>query len=472
MSENNNAHTGLYIQMHSVHGLFRGHDLELGRDSDTGGQILYVLELAKEFARSEEVGRVDILTRMINDPDVPGYSMKMEPVIDKLNIVRIKCGPDKYIRKEELWQYFDEYIENTKKYNEEIGWMPDVIHSNYADAGYICTKLAKDLGVLHCHTGHSLGKPKMDRMGITAENFAEYDKTYHFTQRNAAEQYTYDHADIIITSTNQERVDQYGMYDVDVDSDMFHVVPPGIDLNAFYWHEDIEKATTSDIDARIRLNKIFKKELEEPDKPAILSLSRLDSRKNLAGLIEAYGKDKELQELANLIIFAGRRDDPFNLAREQLEMFIHMELLVDKYDIVGNVALPKHVVFDSEVPELYRMATRNRGIFINSAFTEPFGLTALEAAACGLPMVLTDDGGPRDIVQDGENGYLVNVQDHKEMAEKMKKVLRPGENLFTEQSIWDKFSINGRKTVEEKYTWTVMAKHELGIFKEMLAKSN
>ena len=56
---------GLYIQMHSMHGLLRSHNLELGRDEDTGGQITYVLNLARELGKLDEVGKVDIITRMI-----------------------------------------------------------------------------------------------------------------------------------------------------------------------------------------------------------------------------------------------------------------------------------------------------------------------------------------------------------------------------------------------------------------------
>jgi sucrose-phosphate synthase len=70
--------------------------------------------------------------------------------------------------------------------------------------------------------------------------------------------------------------------------------------------------------------------------------------------------------------------------------------LIDKYDLYGQVAYPKHHK-QSEVPDIYRLAARTKGVFINCAYIEPFGLTLIEAAAYGLPMVATQNGGPVDI---------------------------------------------------------------------------
>jgi len=77
------------------------------------------------------------------------------------------------------------------------------------------------------------------------------------------------------------------------------------------------------------------------------------------------------------------------------------------------MAVPKSHDFEHEVPELYRIAAESRGAFVNSAFNEPFGLTLIEAAASGLPVVTTDDGGPRDILNNLDNGILVDVIDSK-----------------------------------------------------------
>ena len=87
----------LYIVLLSVHGLIRGHDLELGRDADTGGQTKYVVELAAALGELPQVARVDLITRRIIDDKVSeDYAKPIEPLSDKSRIVRIDCGEDAY----------------------------------------------------------------------------------------------------------------------------------------------------------------------------------------------------------------------------------------------------------------------------------------------------------------------------------------------------------------------------------------
>jgi sucrose-phosphate synthase len=106
-----------YIQMFSVHGLLRSENMELGRDADTGGQIKYVIELAKALSQREDVEKVDLCTRLIVDKRVSkDYAQPIEEVNDKFRIVRIQCGGRKYFRKELIWPHLDEYIDKTIKF--------------------------------------------------------------------------------------------------------------------------------------------------------------------------------------------------------------------------------------------------------------------------------------------------------------------------------------------------------------------
>lgn len=136
--------------------------------------------------------------------------------------------------KVDLWPYLDEFLDNGRKYIRQIGRKPDILHSNYADSGLVCARLSKDLHVPQVHTGHSLGKPKMARLGVRNGKCKEMDKIYHFTERFAAEQETIDHSSAIIVSTDEECMFQYNMYDVDTNDSRFHVVTPGVNLNNFY----------------------------------------------------------------------------------------------------------------------------------------------------------------------------------------------------------------------------------------------
>ena len=118
----------MYIQLFSIHGLIRGQSQELGRDADTGGQIKYVLELARTLALRDDVEQVDLFTRLVEDKTVsPDYSKKIEPIGDKGRIVRIQCGGRKYIRKELLWAHLEEFIDKTIRFikKEQLGFMEE-----------------------------------------------------------------------------------------------------------------------------------------------------------------------------------------------------------------------------------------------------------------------------------------------------------------------------------------------------------
>ena len=142
----------------------------------------------------------------------------------------------------------------------------------------------------------------------------------------------------------------------------------------------------------------------------ILALSRADERKNIASLIHAYGRMPELQNVANLVVVAGNRDDIDSMDKGSREVLKEMLMLIDRYDLYGKVAYPKYHR-NSDVPNFYKLAARSRGVFINPALTEPFGLTLIEAAACGLPVLATHDGGPRDIIKHCKNGKLIDPMD-------------------------------------------------------------
>lgn len=447
---------GLYIQMHSMHGLFRSHHLELGRDEDTGGQILYVRYLAIELANMPEVDKVDIIVRQIIDPEYPGYSDVIEPVAPGVDIVRIACGPQKYIKKVDLWPHIDEFVENCKKYIEEIGRKPDILHSNYADSGYVCTLLSKDLGVPQVHTGHSLGKPKMARLGVTNGNFDKVDEEYHFTERFEAEQLAIDNASAIVVSTDEERLCQYNMYDIDTTDQRFKVIPPGINICKFYPPSG-EKCEW-DENARQRLLDLLAVTLEDESKPMVFTISRLDYRKNLISLVKAYAFDHELQKMANLVIVTGSLG---KMGKNEQKLMDEMISVIDKYDLSRKICIIRHLDYKTEGGEIYRIVNQSGGVFVNPAFHEPFGITVIEAGASGVPVVATNNGGPEEILDNCEFGYLVEPRDTEEIASLCKKII-------SDPDLWKKLSYNGVDNVGKHYAWQATARKELKLFQEIL----
>ncbi|KAL0310159.1 UNVERIFIED_CONTAM: putative sucrose-phosphate synthase 2 [Sesamum calycinum] len=234
-----NTEKKLYIILISLHGLVRGENMELGRDSDTGGQIKYVVELARALAKMPGVYRVDLFTRQVSSPEVDwSYGEPTEMLSTGADdadlgessgayIVRIPFGPrDKYLRKELLWPYIQEFVDGalahilnmSKALGEQIGggqpvW-PYVIHGHYADAGDSAALLSGALNVPMVLTGHSLGRNKLEQLLKQGRQSKEdINSTYRIMRRIEAEELSLDAAELVITSTKQEIEEQWGLYD-------------------------------------------------------------------------------------------------------------------------------------------------------------------------------------------------------------------------------------------------------------------
>ncbi|MFO7582869.1 HAD family hydrolase [Guyparkeria sp.] len=427
---------GLYICLISVHGLIRGEDLELGRDADTGGQTLYVVELARALARRPEVGRVDLFTRRVIDERVDDdYARPEEDLGDNAHIIRIDAGPEEYLPKERLWDYLNCFVDGALAHIGEHGLRPSLVHSHYADAGYVGVRLAHNLGVPLIHTGHSLGRVKRRRLLARGESSETIETTYAMSTRIRAEEEVLLAADLVVVSTGQEIDEQYGMYDW-ADEDKMAVIPPGVNLERF---TPPPETFAPPICSELR------RFLSEPRRPMILAMSRPDERKNIATLIEAYGEHPELREQANLVIVAGNRDDIRDMDAGPRKVLTDLLLLIDYYDLYGMVAYPRHHQ-SADVPDLYRLVTHTGGVFINPALTEPFGLTLIEAAAAGAPILATEDGGPRDIIAACENGELIDPLDARQIGERLAAVIDDAER-------WQRYSENGIRLVREHYSW-------------------
>ncbi len=442
--------SGRYIQMFSIHGLLRSENLELGRDADTGGQINYVLDLGKALSSMDVVRRVDLFTRLVSDRAVSGdYGKHIETVNDKFRIVRIRCGGSRYLRKELLWNSLDEFIDGTIKFIKRENAIPDVVHGHYADGGYVARELSGIFGIPFVFTGHSLGRVKKQKMLADGMGEEEIEKKLNMNRRIHAEEDVLKAADIVITSTRQEKEEQYGLYR-NHSVPLYRVIPPGLDMEKFYpFYHDILSENERAEDARYAQAKVLQ-ELDRffihPDKPLILALCRPDKRKNISGLVRAFGEDLQLQAMANLAIFAGIRKDIRQMGENEREVLTEMLLMMDTYDLYGKMAIPKRHDFELEVPELYRITARKKGVFVNPAHTEPFGLTLLEASATGVPVVATNDGGPRDILANCKNGELVDPADTKGIASVVKEIISNG-------STWERYSKNGIRNVRQHYTW-------------------
>ncbi|KAL6011291.1 sporulation-specific protein 2 [Asimina triloba] len=481
-----NKGKNLYIILISLHGLVRGENMELGRDSDTGGQVKYVVELSRALAMMPGVYRVDLFTRQISSPDVDwSYGEPTEMLTsgsydaDSNNvgessgayIIRIPFGPrDKYLRKELLWPHIQEFVDGalahilnmSKVLGDQIGggqpvW-PYVIHGHYADAGDSAALLSGALNVPMVLTGHSLGRNKLEQLLKQGRQSKEdINATYKIMRRIEAEELSLDAAELVITSTKQEIEEQWGLYDgFDVKLERvlrararrgvschgrymprMVVIPPGMDFSNVVVREDTPE-TDGELAALIRgadgnspkaVPSIWAEVmrfLTNPHKPIILALSRPDPKKNITTLLKAFGECRPLRELANLTLIMGNRDDIDEMSSGNASVLTTVLKLIDKYDLYGLVAYPKHHK-QSDVPEIYRLAGKTK------------------AAAHGLPMVATQNGGPVDIHRALNNGLLVDPHDQQAIASALLK-------LVADKNLWHECRKNGWRNIH-LFSW-------------------
>ncbi|WP_422477742.1 HAD-IIB family hydrolase [Pleomorphochaeta sp. DL1XJH-081] len=439
----------MYIAIINIHGLVRSNNIEMGRDADTGGQTRYVIDLVKELSTREDV-EVDLFTRKIGDKRLSNdYNKAIEQIADNARIVRLPCGGVKYIRKERLWPHLDEYVDNLIEFFRSEKRVPDIIHGHYSDGGYVATEIASYFHTPLVFTGHSLGRNKFEYLksiGLSEERIEDY---YTMSTRIAHEERTIRKADMVITSTNYEREELYSSYENRV-LDRFVVIPPGLDLEKFfpYYHYEIQDPSITEEQKLAQFNMM--KELQRfftvPEKPLIMALCRPEARKNIDVLIDIYGKNKDLQAIANLAIFAGIRDDINSMEEGEKQVLTDMLLLMDRYDLYGKMAIPKHHNPERDVPELYRIAAMKRGVFVSAAALENFGLTFIEASAVGLPFIGTDKGGVQDIRKNCDSGVLVDITNEKAIHDSIHKIL-------TDADLWDKLSRHGVERIREVYNW-------------------
>lgn len=439
-----NEKKGLYIALISIHGLIRGNDLELGRDSDTGGQTRYVRDLAYALGQHKDVARVDLVTQRIVDEAVSeDYAQTVEPLNECAQIIRINIGTEGYTRKEELWEYLDIFADNLLAFFQEQERFPNILHSHYADAGFVGTRLSNLTGIPLVHTGHSLGRDKKLRLLASGMQKDEIESRYNISRRIEAEEEVLATAKLVVTSTRNEIEDQYELYDF-YHPDRMVVIPPGADLEQF--HPPVQQQKSSFLKA---VHPFLRKE----KRPIILALSRPDERKNIKTLLHAYGQSTRLRKMANLVIVAGNRDDIRDMDEGSRAVIEELLLLIDLYDLYGKVALPKHHKAE-EVPEIYRMCAASGGVFVNPALTEPFGLTLLEAAATGCPLLATENGGPVDIIEYCKNGLLFDPLDEKQLAQYLIRIL-------SDQQYRKALQRNGLEGVRKHYSWHAHVKKYL-----------
>jgi mannosylfructose-phosphate synthase len=386
---------------------------QLGR-TDTGGQVVYVLQLAKAFAKQGT--KVDIYTRWFD-----GSKKQIDPVPEypDVNVIRIPAGPQKFIAKEEIYDVLPELTENMIDFVKTNGYQYDFFHGHYVDAGIVTLDVAEAFNKPSFFTAHSLGAWKRDQMGGDP---VKMEKKYNFNHRIKEELRIFKsvRAQTVTTKLQREKLKElYGFV-----SDNVVVISPGVDVHTFC----PPKTAARPVDTKLPERYIF-------------CLSRIDSNKGHDLLLKAFDLVRKKIDDVHLVIGGG---SPQPRQVEQ-QVFDSMKKIIDELSMHEKVHVIGYVPDELLVPS-YQHAE----LFVLPSIFEPFGMTALEAMACGRPVVASKFGGIKNVIHSGENGVLIDPADQKEFAEAMIKLLNAPKSA-------EGMGLKGRETIQKSYSWEAIA---------------
>jgi len=481
------------VLMVSPHGWFAQKNV-LGKP-DTGGQVTYVLDQARALEREMRQRFVDcgidakphiaILTRLIPDSENTTCHEPREHVDGSENcwIIRVPFKhPDgsvhpHWVSRFHIWPYLEGFTLDAKEpLLMEFAAIPDLIIGHYSDGNLVAHRLAGDLGTTHCAAVHALEKTKYLMSDM---HWADMENEYHFSCQFTADMIAYNAADFIISSSYREiggtdtemgMFESYetfsmpGLYRVTSGMDprlaRYNIVPPGASEEYFFPYS--QKGDRDEPAAEKLRSLLFVENAPEgcvgrlanPNLPPVFAMSRVDRVKNLPGLIEAYGKSEALRESANLVIMSSITRVEESKDQEEIHQLRRIYDLIDHYQLDGSMRWCAVRLDKVETGEIYRIVADRGGVFAQPAFMETFGLTVIEAMACGLPVVVTCFGGPAEIVEHRRSGEVVDPNDMEGMAGALQRVV-------THASLWQNYSREGIDRVHRAFHWRAHAERVL-----------
>ena len=473
----------------SPHGYF-GQDNVLGLP-DTGGQVVYILDQVRALEREmrERLAlqgvnvepRILLATRLIPEAGQTTCNQRLEKVSGCENtwILRVPLHRQNgevlphWVSRFEIWPYLERFTQEVEREAlAEFGGRPDLVVGNYSDGNLVASLLSRKLGVTQCNIAHALEKTKYLHSDLY---WQENDARYHFACQYTADLIAMNSADFIITSTYQEiagtagTVGQYESYGtftmpglyrtingIDVYDPRFNIVSPGADANVYFSYESGDKRLSS---LAPEIENLLYGEIgaghargcfAERNKPLIFSMARLDRIKNLTGLADWYGSSPELRKAANLLLVGGYINPEQSADYEEQEQIRRMHQLIDQHGLDGQVRWLGMRLDKNLSGELYRHAADRRGVFVQPALFEAFGLTIIEAMASGLPVFATCYGGPAEIIQHNRSGFHIDPNKGDAAAALIADFFaRCADN----PEEWLRLSRGALARVESHYTW-------------------
>ncbi|OGO70356.1 MAG: glycosyl transferase [Chloroflexi bacterium RBG_19FT_COMBO_62_14] len=391
---------------------------------DTGGMNVYIRDLTRELGR-RGVG-VDVFTRS-QDEHVPhvlhdlGYGNR---------IVHIPAGPESPVAKTELLGHLDRFVEGVLDFASAKQSAYDLIHSHYWLSGLAALTLRRAWGTPIIQMFHTLGEMK-NRVARSPEETAS-------PLRLESEGRLLRDVDRVVAATQAELAQIQWLYRAD--TSRVTVIPPGVDIARFY---PIDKDEAKEFVGIARSDRM------------ILYVGRVEPLKGLDTLLQAIAqlKAEGLQDVCGVISVIGGEPDA---SPEQMTTEMgHIKSLRESLDLDDMITfLGKR---DQDTLQYYYSAAE---VVVVPSHYESFGLVALEAMACGTPVVASETGGLVFLVRDGETGFHVPAGDAPALADRLRR-------LLLDEELRQRL---GHRAADyaQSYAWPLVADQVIALYESML----
>jgi D-inositol-3-phosphate glycosyltransferase len=388
---------------------------------DSGGQNVYVAQVARHLSRLGY--QVDVFTRR-DSPD----QQEVLTWEDGVRVIHVPAGPAKFVPKEELLPYMKPFTEFMLEFIDRDGGPYDLIHAHFWMSALVAADIKRVTDIPFVVTFHALGKVRLLHQGAK-DGFPK--ERLKIEERIVAE------ADRIIAECPQDRLDLIKLYKAD--PARLAVIPCGFDAHEL---KPVGKTISRE------LLGIPKQDL------VILQLGRMVPRKGVDTVIRGLALLKEDHDIeARLLIVGGDSDDPDPQATPEigrLQGIAEEEGVSEAVTFVGRRGR-------QDIKNYYGAAD----VFVSTPWYEPFGITPVEAMACGTPVIGSDVGGIKYTVKDGETGFLVPPNNPKALANRLAQVFQSPELL-------KKFSESSIKRANNFFTWKNVAESIGDLYREVL----
>jgi D-inositol-3-phosphate glycosyltransferase len=397
--------------------------------ADAGGQNVYVDEVSRNLARHGYA--VDVFTRRdsAEDPEVVNWA-------PGVRVINLTAGPPSLLPKDELWPYMPEFRDSFLNFMVRDEARYDLIHGNFWMSGWVATELRRRLGIPAVQIFHAMGKTKrrhqkqvdtspQDRIEVELGIVRDVDR--------------------VIAQCPAEQVEL--IKDYGADPCKVSIIPSAVNTTIF------QPVASAEARKQVGL---------DPDANVIVYVGRLVPRKDIRNIVRAlallvrqYGEKGNVSPSSLVLtVVGGETVEPDPVSTPEIGELQRLTAELGVADYVRFAG--KHE------PHALRYYYSAADVVVSTPWYEPFGLTALEAQACGRPIIGSAVGGLTYTIQDGKTGFLVPPRNPKTLAQRL-------DCLLSSPELRRQMGRAAHKRVEREFTWDIVAMRTGALYETVLA---